>query len=176
MEQLINKVINRLYRLIGSERIRDPFKVQESLIKLQEPIIFDVGAHVGSVSMIYMQKFPNSKIYSFEPFPASFVSLKEKAKTYPQINPQNIAISDKKQDLILNINSSSATNSILPTHQFASLYWGDDLLETKGHILVPAISIDQFCKEMNIQSINILKIDVQGAEYSVLAGAQKMLS
>lgn len=48
--------------------------------------------------------------------------------------------------------------------------------DTRNQIEVATQTIDNFCRQRSIDHINILKMDVQGAEYAVLAGAREMLT
>ena len=40
---------------------------------------------------------------------------------------------------------------------------------------MPMITIDEYCKQKNIEAINFMKIDVEGAEYDVLRGSENKL-
>ena len=50
------------------------------------------------------------------------------------------------------------------------------MLDTTSQIEVRTTTIDTFCTETRISNIDILKMDVQGAEFSVLEGAHDMLA
>ena len=58
----------------------DAFTLQGKLIKVREPIILDIGAHVGEVARIYRGMFPLASIHCFEPFPESFQLLSNGAE------------------------------------------------------------------------------------------------
>lgn len=55
------------------------------------------------------------------------------------------------------------------------LYWSrvNDLIKSK--VKVPATTLDMLAKELALKPPFLLKLDVQGAEYSVLAGARDVL-
>lgn len=144
------------------------FETQKKLIKIEDPIIFDVGAYIGCVSSIYRKLFPNATIYAFEPYKESFnelLNVSEKLK----LIPYNKAISNINGNIEFNINAAAQTNSILSTHPD-----GDRIWDSMGYVnnlnktIVESITIDTFLENNNIEKIDILKLDTQGTEYMVI--------
>lgn len=176
MKSLIKPGIKQLFEhfryQIGRKK---PFTVQGQLINARDPIIFDIGAHVGSITKIYRSLFPRAFIHSFEPFPQSFQELLKNTEGDSRIFCHQKAASCKDGNAIFNANINSATNSLLATDDRGSSFWGDGLLDTISRIQVNTTTVDIFCKETGISNIDILKMDVQGAEFSVLKGATDML-
>ena len=154
----------------------DPFRVQQRLVSCPEPVIFDVGAHVGVTSLHYRHLFPRARIHAFEPFPPSYAKLVSALSGDPAASAFPIAFSDTAGTKLLHVNPSEATNSLLPTDPAASRIWGEGLLESRDRIEVRVETIDGFCQARQIERIDALKIDVQGAEFDVLRGAARMLS
>lgn len=179
----MKKIIKSVFNAFGLELIKksttgNPFDLQKKLIgDTNKPInIFDVGAHVGKVSIKYDRLFPNSSVYSFEPFPASFSSLKQNTSQYENIKPFQKALGEHIGISKFHSNFHEQTNSILATHTEGNSNWGNtNMLKTKEIIDVELTTIDQIVAEENIKKIDILKMDVQGAEYKVMAGAKKMI-
>lgn len=177
VKEAMKKGLRQLgYVIHKAEVSPDPFFVQSQLIRASEPVIFDVGAHVGITAKTYRRLFPTAAIYCFEPFAQSFEKLSRKMEGDAHSHIHKVALSDKKGKGVLNSNLSSATNSLLPTDKRGALYWGEGLLDTKDEVEVTTTTIDAFCHENDITKIDILKMDVQGAEYSVLMGAKDMLA
>lgn len=154
----------------------DAFSTQRELIKVKEAVIFDVGAHIGSVAMKYRTLFPFASIYCFEPFPQSFEILMKNVGGDTRVSCYKVAISGKNGTAVLNANLSPATNSLLRTDKKGSVYWGEGLLDTKYQVEVDTTTMDCFVKENGLTNIDILKLDVQGAEFDVLKGARDTLS
>jgi trans-aconitate methyltransferase len=50
-------------------------ELQKLCKSLDEPTIFDVGAHIGQTANEFRRRFPKARIFSFEPFPNSFQTL-----------------------------------------------------------------------------------------------------
>ena len=153
------------------------FEMQKYLTKKtnEDVVIFDIGAFNGNTALLYMKLFPLSKIYSFEPFPESFSELVKNTSTYKDIIPINKGVGEQEGVSNFNSNSFSPTNSILNTHPSGSKVWGNGLLDTSETIEVELTTIDSFVNTHGIKNIDILKIDVQGAEYKVIKGAKETL-
>ena len=175
----IRPIIQKLFLKFGYEiqKYPNPFGFQKQLLSsIQSPVIFDAGAHHGYISTRYHQLFPAGTIYAFEPFPGSFSILERRTKAISKIHPFNLAISNKTGRSVFHANSSVATNSLLPTDSNAQAIGGKDLLETIETINVETTTLDDFCRKHNIDRIDLLKMDVQGAEYLILDGAKNLLS
>ena len=175
MSVTAKKAIKSLFRKFGFEVTRkDPFKDMQNIFGDESRLtIFDVGAHVGQTSSLFRRMFPNSRIFAFEPFPESFELCKVQLKDDAHSRVENIALSNINGRHILHANSSSATNSILKTDARASETWGSDVCCTEKTVEVRTSTLDAFLTRENICQIDILKLDVQGAEYLVMDGAQE---
>ena len=138
-----------------------------------ELTIFDIGAFDGGTALKYQELFPESKIFSFEPFPDSFSKLVQNTKSFKNIIPINKGIGELEGFAKFNSNSFAPTNSLLATHESGSTFWGEGLLDTEKTIEIELTTIDNFVEIHGIKKIDILKMDVQGAEYLVLQGAKK---
>lgn len=154
---------------------KSAFKAQKKLITNRQPIIFDVGAHIGQTAQTYRRFFPKAQIYSFEPFPASFHQLKTKHHRDRGILPFNLAVSQTSGQLNLNVNTDAATNSVLPIAAEGKISWGDRL-QSKAILEVMAVSLDDFCGSQGIEHLDILKLDLQGHELAALQGAKQLLA
>ncbi|MDC0595355.1 FkbM family methyltransferase [Acidimicrobiia bacterium] len=148
---------------------------------IDKSIIFDVGAHTGQTLDFYTQVFKNFEIYSFEPFYESYKVLNKKSKNYPFANSYNIGMSDKREEAKFysyigpNNNDYSQMNSLFKQKEKSLGEWGfEETKETKEEIC-KFETLDNFCKNSSITHIDLLKIDVQGAEYKVLKGGINLL-
>ncbi len=179
MNLAMKKILHRVMRgqpTPPKPPVDDPFIIQSELISSATPLIFDIGAYVGEITMRYRETLPSAKIYSFEPCPESFEKLIVNTKSDSQISCHNLAISSHHGISNLHINKFLPTNSLLATDIRGATHWGAGLLDTENQLEVPTTTVDDFCLESGIVHIDILKLDVQGAEFEVLSGAKNMLS
>lgn len=174
VRQVINKLGFQIARIPQVSASNDAYLVMQHLCqRIPEPIIFDVGAHQGLVSLLLSRLLPNARIFAFEPFPESFAKLQANTRDNPQIHCFNYGLSDVEGDLKFHSNPSSETNSLYSTDEAGPTTWGGGLLETTSVIDAQFKTLDEVIRELNLPRIDLLKLDVQGAEHLVLKGAEE---
>jgi FkbM family methyltransferase len=158
-------------------------KIQLEYFENQAPTIFDVGANKGQSIKFFAQIFDNPKIYAFEPSPKTFGFLKKFVDHMDgtAISIFQIGIGDKEQ--VLNFYESILSE----TSTFALPDQNSEYQKRKNRVLfqnfesaftsIPTrvTTIDTFLNENNMESIDVLKIDVEGFELEVIRGAQQAL-
>lgn len=142
-------------------------------IKSPKPIIFDVGANIGQSITLFKKMFPFSNIHAFEPSPICLDALML-MKDMPgvHIHPlglgQNIGVCEMHQYEL------SVLNSLLPLEKNAVSNFSN--VNQVGSVMVKIDTVDNMVKKLDIDRIDILKIDTQGFDLQVLHGAEQILS
>jgi FkbM family methyltransferase len=122
-------------------------------------VVFDIGAQSGFYSLLAAElSGENGKVFSFEPLPQNIFYLKKNIEIN---NCQNIkvieaAVSENPGILKFERGNNNFTGRI-----------GDG-----GDLEVKAVSIDNLINKKALPIPNVIKIDVEGAEFDVLKGAQ----
>jgi len=130
-------------------------------------VFFDVGTNAGSFVKILKEFQIEQNIHCFEPHPVLHKATKD---LYPHIIMNNYCLSDVDGFVDIHIpNHSVALSSIIKRPLFSNL---NQPIYT---INVECKKIDTYCKENNIDEIDFMKIDVEGAEKHVFEGALSML-
>ncbi len=132
--------------------------------------VFDVGANVGQTAKLITQHFPDSTTYSFEPIPSTFDLLTEKMKPFANVKPVNIAFGEQAGQAEILTTPLCETNTLLVNRRQKK---ASDTQEEM--VTVNIDTVDNFCLQRNIESINLLKIDTEGFEINVLKGSKKLL-
>ena len=161
------------------------FQIQEKEMKSffslsDDLMIFDIGSHNGDSTLRYKSIFPNAKVNCFEPVPSNFDDLQKNTKTISNVSIFQIALSARNEETTFylsnadNVELGSKSSSLLsPTAEIKSVTpW----LKFEHTIKVITKTLETFCAEQNIQHIDFVHMDVQGAELLVLQGANKMLN
>ena len=155
----------------------NPFADMSALVRdIECPIVFDVGAYHGEVSLEFRNALPNSRVFAFEPFPSSFDVLKANTSVDSAIRVFPVGLADSAGNRLFSSNEHAPANSLFETDRLAHETWGRSVLETRQQIEVPFETIDGFMCANDIKRIDILKLDCQGAEPLVVRGAADALN
>ena len=160
------------------ERETKIFNRQFSILENCEvfaPVILDIGANIGQSVELYRHMSPDCTIHCFEPNPKAFESLVVFCGNIPNIILNNMAMTNYRGNSFFYSAQLSELSSLLIPEPFLKSLSIDDKYST-SKINVPCTTIDIYCDELKINHIDVLKIDVQGGEISVLNGALRMLS
>lgn len=144
----------------------DTVEVMRGILKKGDTFI-DVGANIGYLSGIGAGLVgKKGKIHSFEPVPQYFDRLKNLAKMNPdyKIITEQCALGDKPG--YATIRMSNEQNIGWNTMVFLS----EKKDKIKQEFKVPVHRLDNYIKEKALNKIALIKIDVEGFEFSVLKG------
>jgi FkbM family methyltransferase len=138
----------------------------------KNPVFLDVGANVGHYSAMLLEQFPTAFIHAFEPHPKNYSRLIGNAFPVQRAKCHNVAIGESKGSLTL---YDYAAND---GSQHASLYEAT-ITEFNDRAAVgttvPVETLDEVAANEGIAYIDFLKIDTEGHELAVLAGASQLL-
>lgn len=132
---------------------------------------FDVGANVGQTSVPALATFPQARVVAFEPSEQSYKKLIAAIGSEPRFSAFKLALSTAPGKAAFFEHEDSSLNSLLPD---AAKGWGHKDFHTRTE--VECDTLDNFCQANGINSIDVLKIDVEGCEMDVLSGAKQMLA
>ena len=175
-------VSNALYRAalhsMGVDNFEPKQRDEQSFLRKlagrlpPDPVIFDVGANVGQYARMVRKAMPGGRIFSFEPGPAAFERLKV-AKIGGAFVPIQAALGAIDGETVLfdfKEQTGSPHASLIPG--VIEEFRGADAQEIK----VAIVTLDAFARHRSIDKIDLLKIDVEGAELRVLQGAREMIA
>lgn len=140
--------------------LREVYNIGFDGIK-KNPLIVDIGANAGFFCLFILSKFPLAKIVAFEPVPSNFRLLTR----HKEINKLTNLSLDKRAVLGIGENVTIGYNKKLDFCVGASFL---KRKQSDTFIDVPAMSIPGIFKEYKIDSLDLLKIDCEGAEYNIL--------
>jgi len=131
-------------------------------------VVIDVGAHVGYYTLIAAKGVgPAGKVYAFEPEPNNHALLLENIELnrYSNVVAEKKAVSDR-------VGCSQLYLTALDNGRHSIYRHG---LPESGSVAVETTTLDAFLESQGWPRIGLVKIDVEGAEMSVLAGMGQLL-
>ncbi|RZK12170.1 MAG: FkbM family methyltransferase [Flavobacterium sp.] len=156
----------------GEEFVLD--HVIKQKLKRDPELIFDIGANIGSYALALAQQFPDSRIYCFEPVMENFQNLTRNTSG-TSIICENIAMSNNNEPLKLYRGSNDEDGSMCTSYKNVLESVFTFAGKASSEMTCEAITIDSYCKKNKIESIDFLKIDIEGHEMVALEGATEML-
>jgi FkbM family methyltransferase len=130
--------------------------------------IWDVGANHGQFAFMASNIWPDLPIHSFEPDPYSYEKLQENFKKFSIIGKTYCyALGDKVESKRLVRYVNNVNNSLLENE-----YLADSIMDS---VEVKCTTLNQVYEEITKVNSAFLKLDVQGFELAVLAGADRFL-
>ena len=143
-------------------------RVFETLIRDLDRV-FDIGANMGWYSILSAKLAKHGEVHAFEPVPFIFEKFKKNATMngIDSIFMNNIALGREQSGSIA-------------IHTFDGLYHGHSSMSTLNRsdyqtVHVPMTTLDSYCQENGIARIDFIKMDTEGAEMEVLAGAKELM-
>ena len=128
----------------------------------KDMIVVDVGANIGIVTD-YMRKF-SKKVFAIEPSSEHFEALKKNKEfnKWDNVEVFKMAIADKDGEMTLFHHDNNRTCHSLTQNYTKAYGYGSEKVKT--------MAIDTFFKENNIEKVDFMKFDVEGAEDLILRG------
>lgn len=139
------------------------FKRGEYDFATQRPprVIVDAGAHIGLASVLFANRYPEARIIAVEPQSGNFELLRRNVAPYPQISPLRAAVWHESTSIELHDPGLGTWGYIARARS------GADDAQAGGVEQVPAVTIDAIMRDCALDHIDILKVDIEGAEREV---------
>jgi len=129
-------------------------------------VVIDAGANVGETSRDLNYWFPDATIFAFEPVRDTFSLLVKNSAGRKNIHPVNMGLGSKKEKVEILLSNENTINSL----KIKELY--DHITSSEE---IDIVRLDRFLESKDLNYIDILKIDVEGFEFEVMAGCSAMI-
>jgi FkbM family methyltransferase len=139
--------------------------------------VFDVGANVGELTLLF-SRFAGAggSVHAFEPCGQTFERLETvcRAASLRNVRLNRLALAEDENPVGLHVydeeHMSWNTRARRPLEDYG--------IDVKPLAVeqAPATTLDLYCERNGVAEIDLLKVDVEGAEFQVLVGARRMLN
>lgn len=119
--------------------------------------VVDAGANIGVASVYFCLRYPGVRLFAVEPDADVCAVLKRNLAAFPGASVHQCALSDIDGTIDFHVHPTSSIASSLQSR-------------VPGEKIVPVRSytLDSFMREQGISAIDLLKFDIEGAEYRLL--------
>ncbi|EQB00631.1 hypothetical protein L288_18070 [Sphingobium quisquiliarum P25] len=146
----------------------EPWVTNALLAKLTpDSVMVDIGANVGSLSLLAGKHAPEGIVYAIEAFPDNSKFLQENVRRNGVSNVRIIPIGASDQPGFMTMFCGANTSN-------GAVRGGDeDVLRDPRFVNVPSITLDQLFSDA--ERLDLIKIDIEGHEPKALRGAEKVI-
>lgn len=174
MKNWIRGILRHLgYDITRRNFLRSHAMRRQKLIRDREiSLILDVGANEGQYARMIRDDGYRARIISFEPLSEAFQNLKAIAAHDPNWEVRNAALGAERGRSEIHVTGFSQVSSLLPATGISNTdHWKSQKTET-----IEVFRLDDLFDELvRPQETVAMKLDVQGYEHNVLAGASQSL-
>ncbi|RDU67126.1 FkbM family methyltransferase [Helicobacter didelphidarum] len=139
---------------------------QETLEKIKDKDIIDVGGFIGDSAIIFEREFTHKHIHSFEATKTNYTLMLKtlELNKSTRIIPINKGLGSKEEILEISLMGSASTLDTKKNQYY-------DIEHTEQ---VKIITLDSYVKEHNIE-VGFIKVDIEGFEQEFLKGAMETI-
>jgi FkbM family methyltransferase len=135
--------------------------------------VVDIGANVGQWAGMLLDCITPQKLIIVEPLPEAFAILQKRFGSNPCVELRNLAIGERDSVEKLKVTRDTTGASLLQPRDEMRAVIGSNWTIT-SEVEVKMTTLDSLV--VDLPEVSLLKIDVQGYEKSVLAGAKQTLA
>jgi FkbM family methyltransferase len=153
----------------------DPLVLQQVLLKrgakaeyylpprFQPEVILDIGSNIGASILYFHSRYPNARIFGFEPHPHTFAVLKKNVADLPRISVLNCGLGASNTRLTFG-------GETVNFGGFSTTGRRRSQSETREPVECEIRRLDDGLRDLGIDHVDLIKIDCEGAEAEVFAG------
>jgi FkbM family methyltransferase len=161
-------------RSFFDKQYRRAYRNLRHLPRLEYRSVIDGGANRGSFTDAFLRLHRPERLVLVEAIPDLAEKLRARYAGTSGISVVSAALSDKNGEAQFEINRSDVSSSLLPIDPRNTTWFGRDLTVART-VQVPTMTLPALMDEQGLETVDLLKLDLQGAERFVLTGGEGVL-
>lgn len=161
-------------RSLFDKQYRRAYRNLRHLPAVDYRFVIDAGANRGAFTDAFLRLHRPERVVLVEAIPDLAMKLKARFEGDPRIAVVSAALSDQNGEAQFEINRSEASSSLLSIDPRNSEWFSRDLTVANS-ITVLTLTLPELMKRQQLERVDLLKLDLQGAERLVLTGGAEVL-
>ncbi len=137
-------------------------------------VIFDAGSNSGFSVLYFRIRHPHARIFALEPDSAAFTKLQINTRNRPGIIARRVALAGADESRAFYRSSQSWASSLLPSENWTSPDEAAPVDQVRED--VEARTLRSLMADFGVKRVDLLKLDVEGAEWEILPQLMQMQS
>ena len=149
-----------IYEILLKSKYKSEYFFPE---EINPKVIFDIGGNIGVTSVYLASIFPSSLIYVFEPLKDNFEILQKNIQNYSKIKAFNFGLGSQNGSFKVYLSDDSENFGGV------SFYPEGEGNKSESYTECEVRNTNEVISELGIDSIPLIKIDTEGAEFDILS-------
>ena len=155
---------------LGGEYEDDDSRFCLDLLRgVENPVMIDAGANVGFHALRWLKSRPDLRLLAIEASPETAALLRQNVERNgfgSRCGVMDLALGDRETEVEFILSSDDAFSSLISNSR----------VPEKSRVRVPMRTLDRVLEEARLEKLDLIKIDVEGAEHMVISGARNVFS
>jgi len=150
-------------------------EIQEWIVENlnEDSVIIEAGAASGTDTLWFSQNFPNGRIFAFEPLGVSYDKTVQRVATCDNVEVYNVALGRTESTEELYVSSNKVSSSLLKPTGHIQFH---PRISFENKSTVKTINLDNFLRGKRVEEVDLMWLDMQGYEHTVLSHSPETLS
>jgi FkbM family methyltransferase len=150
----------------------DSLELLEILRPTPPRVIYDIGANIGTWTVLAKTIYPQAAVHAFEPLTCHVEKFKPMTRAVSDVHLHEVCLGSARGEAELRVVDFSDASSLLPLSEVGERQWG---LHEASREKVRVERLDDWVAEHRLPPPDLIKLDVQGFEVEVLKGAAECM-
>jgi FkbM family methyltransferase len=151
----------------------DSLELLELLHRSVPKVIYDIGANVGTWTLLAKAVFPEAEVHCFEPLESHWNRFAVLTRGLSRVHLHKVALGAENRMRVINITNFSDASSLLKPIESCE-FQPDIEIASQNEVLI--MKLDDYMAQHCLPQPDLMKLDVQGYELEVLRGGPKCLA